>query len=290
MAIRNSSPETGPEARIITESLTFDDVLLVPAYSQVLPRDVDIRTRLTRDISLNTPILSAAMDTVTEAALATAIAREGGLGILHKNMSIENQASQVRKVKRSESGLILDPITLREDAVVGDALRLMRENKIGGIPIVDKNHKLVGILTNRDLRFEEDLKRSVSEVMTSTNLVTAPEGTDLKKARTILRQYKFEKLPVVDNQGKLIGLITYRDLLQVTSYPNAIKDSFGRLLVGAGIGITTDMLDRIDALQQVGVDLVVLDSAHGHSRGVIDALKKVKKNLSVGDAPLLKGR
>ncbi len=279
MAIRNSSPETGPEARIITESLTFDDVLLVPAYSQVLPRDVDIRTRLTRDISLNTPILSAAMDTVTEAALATAIAREGGLGILHKNMSIENQASQVRKVKRSESGLILDPITLREDAVVGDALRLMRENKIGGIPIVDKNHKLVGILTNRDLRFEEDLKRSVSEVMTSTNLVTAPEGTDLKKARTILRQYKFEKLPVVDNQGKLIGLITYRDLLQVTSYPNAIKDSFGRLLVGAGIGITTDMLDRIDALQQVGVDLVVLDSAHGHSRGVIDALKKVKKNF-----------
>jgi IMP dehydrogenase len=219
------------------------------------------------------------MDTVTEAALATAIAREGGLGILHKNMSIENQASQVRKVKRSESGLILDPITLREDAVVGDALRLMRENKIGGIPIVDKNHKLVGILTNRDLRFEEDLKRSVSEVMTSTNLVTAPEGTDLKKARTILRQYKFEKLPVVDNQGKLIGLITYRDLLQVTSYPNAIKDTFGRLLVGAGIGITTDMLDRIDALQQVGVDLVVLDSAHGHSKGVIDALKKVKKNF-----------
>jgi IMP dehydrogenase len=279
MAIRNSSPETGQETRIITESLTFDDVLLVPAYSQVLPRDVDIRTRLTRDISLNTPILSAAMDTVTEAALATAIAREGGLGILHKNMSIENQASQVRKVKRSESGLILDPITLREDAVVGDALRLMRENKIGGIPIVDKNHKLVGILTNRDLRFEEDLKRSVSEVMTSTNLVTAPEGTDLKKARTILRQYKFEKLPVVDNQGKLIGLITYRDLLQVTSYPNAIKDTFGRLLVGAGIGITTDMLDRIDALQQVGVDLVVLDSAHGHSKGVIDALKKVKKNF-----------
>ncbi len=279
MAIRNSSHETGPETRIITESLTFDDVLLVPAYSQVLPRDVNIRTRLTRGISLNTPILSAAMDTVTEAALATAIAREGGLGILHKNMSIENQASQVRKVKRSESGLILDPITLREDAVVGDALRLMRENKIGGIPIVDKNHKLVGILTNRDLRFEEDLKRSVSEVMTSTNLVTAPEGTDLKKARTILRQYKFEKLPVVDNQGKLIGLITYRDLLQVTSYPNAIKDSFGRLLVGAGIGITTDMLDRIDALQQVGVDLVVLDSAHGHSKGVIDALKKVKKNF-----------
>lgn len=279
MATRKSIAGTANNSRIVFEGLTFDDVLLVPAYSQVLPRDVDIRTKLTRDISLNTPILSAAMDTVTEAALATAIAREGGLGILHKNMSIERQAEQVRKVKRSESGLILDPITLHKDAVVGDALRLMAENKIGGIPIVDKSNKLVGILTNRDLRFEDDPTRPVSEVMTSQNLVTAPEGTDLKKAKTILRQYKFEKLPVVDKAGKLIGLITYRDILQVTSFPNAIKDSFGRLLVGAGIGITGDMLDRIDALQQVGVDIVALDSAHGHSKGVIDALKKVKKNF-----------
>ena len=279
MATRKSIADAANNSKIVFEGLTFDDVLLVPALSQVLPRDVDIRTRLTRDITLNTPILSAAMDTVTEAALATAIAREGGLGVLHKNMSVERQAEQVRKVKRSESGLILDPITLLENAVVGDALRLMRENKIGGIPIVDKGNKLVGILTNRDLRFEDDPNRKVSEVMTSTNLVTAPEGTDLKKAKTILRRYKFEKLPVVDRQGKLIGLITYRDILQVTSFPNAIKDSFGRLLVGAGVGITGDLMDRIDALQQVGADLVVLDSAHGHSKGVIEALKKVKKNF-----------
>lgn len=279
MATRKSTATTAGNSRIAFEGLTFDDVLLVPAYSQVLPREVDIRTRLTKDITLNIPILSAAMDTVTEAALATAIARVGGLGILHKNMTISRQAEQVRKVKRSESGLILDPITLHQDAVVGDALQLMAENKIGGIPIVDKNNKLVGILTNRDLRFEDDPTRKVSEVMTSTNLVTAPEGTDLKKAKTILRQYKFEKLPVVDKQGKLIGLITYRDILQETSYPNAIKDSFGRLLVGAGIGITGDMLERIDALQQVGVDVIALDSAHGHSKGVIDALKKVKKNF-----------
>ncbi len=279
MAIRKSTAVPANNSRIAFDGLTFDDVLLVPAYSQVLPRDVDIKTKLTKDITLNTPILSAAMDTVTEAALATAIAREGGLGILHKNMSIERQAEQVRKVKRSESGLILDPITLHKDAVVGDALMLMEENKIGGIPIVDKNDKLVGILTNRDLRFEDNLSRPVSEVMTSQNLVTAPEGTDLKKAKTILRQYKFEKLPVVDKAGKLIGLITYRDILQVTSFPNAIKDSFGRLLVGAGIGITADMLDRIDALQQVGVDIIALDSAHGHSKGVIEALKRVKKNF-----------
>ena len=279
MAIRKSPAASATNSKIAFEGLTFDDVLLVPAYSQVLPREVDISTKLTKDITLNTPVLSAAMDTVTEAAMATAIAREGGLGILHKNMSIERQAEQVRKVKRSESGLILDPITLHKDAVVGDALKLMRENKIGGIPIVDKQGKLVGILTNRDLRFEENFNRPVSEVMTSKNLVTAPEGTDLKKAKTILRQYKFEKLPVVDKQGKLIGLITYRDILQVTSFPNAIKDSFGRLLVGAGIGITGDMLNRIDALQQVGVDVVVLDSAHGHSNGVIEALRKIKKNF-----------
>lgn len=279
MAIRKSPAVSATNSKIALEGLTFDDVLLVPAYSQVLPREVDISSKLTKDITLNTPVLSAAMDTVTEAAMATAIAREGGLGVLHKNMSVERQAEQVRKVKRSESGLILDPITLLENATIGDALQLMRENKIGGIPIIDKNKKLKGILTNRDLRFEENFSRPVSDVMTSKNLVTAPEGTDLKKAKTILRQYKFEKLPVVDKQGKLIGLITYRDILQVTSFPNAIKDSFGRLLVGAGIGITGDMLDRIDALQQVGVDIIVLDSAHGHSKGVIEALKKIKKNF-----------
>jgi IMP dehydrogenase len=272
MAI-NSTP------RNFIDGLTFDDVLLVPAYSEILPRDVEIKTRLTKDITLNIPMLSAAMDTVTEAALAIALAREGGIGILHKNMSIEKQADQVRKVKRSESGMIIDPITLMDKATIGDALRLMRENRIGGIPIVDAGGKLRGILTNRDLRFEEDMERNVSEVMTKENLIIAPEGTDLKKAEAILRQTKVEKLPVVDKSGKLIGLITYRDILQVTSFPNAVKDALGRLLVGAAIGVTRDILDRVAALQNVGVDVVVLDSAHGHSRGIIDSLKSVKKNF-----------
>ncbi len=279
MATRNSPSTTNNSQKFFGEGLTFDDVLLVPGYSQVLPRDVDIRTRLTKDITLNVPLLSAAMDTVTEASLAMALAREGGLGILHKNMSIEQQANQVRKVKRSESGLILDPITLLENATIGDALKLMRDNKIGGIPIVDKNGKLTGILTNRDLRFEKDVKMKISEVMTSENLITAPEGTDLKKAEKILRQYKIEKLPVVDKSGKLIGLITYRDILQLYSFPNALKDKYGRLLVGAGVGITRDFLDRVSALKQVGADVIALDSAHGHSKGVIDALKQVKKNF-----------
>ena len=261
------------------EGLTFDDVLLMPAYSQVLPRDVDITTRLTKEITINVPMLSAAMDTVTEATLAIALAREGGLGILHKNMSIAMQAEQVRKVKRSESGMILDPVTLLENATIGDAMRLMSDNRIGGIPIVDRNGKLVGILTNRDLRFEDDPERKVSELMTRENLITAPEGTDLKKAETILRRYKIEKLPVVSKAGKLIGLITYRDILQLYSHPNAMKDSFGRLLVGAGVGITKDLLDRVDALRNVGVDVIALDSAHGHSKGVISALKNVKKNF-----------
>ena len=224
-------------------------------------------------------MLSAAMDTVTEASLAIALAREGGIGILHKNMTIEKQADQVRKVKRSESGLIVDPITLPVDATIGDAQRLMRENRIGGIPIVESGGKLAGILTNRDLRFEEDKQRRVSEVMTKDNLITAPEGTDLKKAEAILRKTKVEKLPVVDQSGKLIGLITYRDILQLTSFPNAVKDSMGRLLVGAAIGVTRDILDRVAALQQVGVDVVVLDSAHGHSKGILDALKNVRKNF-----------
>ncbi len=265
--------------RIFGEGLTFDDVLLMPAYSQILPRNVDIRSHLTKNIVLNVPMLSAAMDTVTEANLAIALAREGGLGILHKNMSIERQAEQVRKVKRSESGMIIDPITLLIDATIGDAMRLMRENKIGGIPIVDSNQKLVGILTNRDLRFEHDKSIKVSEVMTKENLITAPEGTNFKKAETILRNYKIEKLPVVNKQGKLIGLITYRDILQLRNYPNAGKDNIGRLLVGAALGITKDLLDRASALQSVGVDVVCLDSAHGHSKGVIDALKLLKKNF-----------
>jgi IMP dehydrogenase len=219
------------------------------------------------------------MDTVTEAALAIALAREGGIGILHKNMSPERQADQVRKVKRSESGMIIDPITLPHHATIGDALQLMRENRIGGIPIIDEKGILAGILTNRDLRFEEDVKRKVSEVMTRENLVTAPEGTDLKGAEDILRHHKVEKLPVVNKQGKLIGLITYRDILQVTSFPNAVKDNLGRLLVGAAVGVTRDLMDRVAALQQVGVDVICLDSAHGHSKGIIDSLKQIKKNF-----------
>ena len=281
MATRNST------SRIFGQGLTFDDVLLMPAYSEVLPSEVNIHAQLTKHIKLHVPVLSAAMDTVTEAQLAIALAREGGIGILHKNMSIERQAEQVRKVKRSESGMIVDPITLEVTATIGDALNLMRDNKIGGIPIVDKNHKLVGILTNRDLRFETDRKRKVIEVMTNENLIIAPEGTDLKKAEKILRQYKIEKLPVVNKQGKLIGLITYRDILQVTAFPNAAKDNIGRLLVGAALGITKDVLDRAAALQSVGVDIVSLDSAHGHSKGVIEALKLIKKNFK--NLPVIAG-
>ena len=234
--IKKTPPQkSSAPSKFFGEGLTFDDVLLVPAFSQVLPRDASIRSRLTREIELNIPMLSAAMDTVTEANLAIALAREGGLGILHKNMSIEKQVEQVRKVKRSESGLILDPITLFVDATIEDALKLMRENRIGGIPIVDHENRLVGILTNRDLRFETDGRKKVSEVMTRENLITAPEGTDLKKAKKILSQYKIEKLPVVSRAGKLVGLITYRDILQLQSYPNAVKDSFGRLLSGAAL-------------------------------------------------------
>lgn len=280
MATIKSPRKKNNTSRLFGEGLTFDDVLIMPAYSQVLPKQVDIRSHLTKNIVLNVPMLSAAMDTVTEANLAIALAREGGLGILHKNMSIEKQAEQVRKVKRSESGMIIDPITLHVNATIGDALKMMKDNKIGGIPIVDANKMLVGILTNRDLRFESDNKsRKVSEVMTKENLITAPEGTDLKKAEKILRQYKIEKLPVVNKQGKLIGLITYRDILQIRNYPNAVKDNLGRLLVGGALGITKDINDRAYALQQVGVDIVALDSSHGHSLGVISALKGLKKNF-----------
>jgi IMP dehydrogenase len=275
----SNGPALSP-SKFFGDGLTFDDVLLMPAFSQVLPREVNIRSQLTKAITLNIPMLSSAMDTVTEATLAIALAREGGIGILHKNMSIEKQVEQARKVKRSESGLIIDPITLHEEATIGDALRLMKENRIGGIPVTDANKVLVGILTNRDLRFEDSKKKKVSEVMTpKERLVTAPEGTDLKKAEKILQKYKIEKLPVVDKQGKLIGLITYRDILQLSSFPNAAKDAFGRLLVGAALGITKDLLDRASALQQIGVDVVTLDSAHGHHIGVINALKSLKKSF-----------
>lgn len=267
------------KSKFYGEGLTFDDVLLVPAYSEVLPREVNTSTKLTKDITLNIPIVSAAMDTVTEATLAIALAREGGIGILHKNMTIEQQAEQVRKVKRSESGLILDPITLTPDATIGEALKVMRENKIGGIPIVDNNYILQGILTNRDLRFEKNLAKKVSEVMTVNNLVTANHGTNLQSAELILQQNKIEKLPIIDANHKLIGLITYRDILQHQSHPNSCKDQFGRLLAGAAIGVTGDVLDRIAALVHAGVDIVTLDSAHGHSKGILDTLKNVKKNF-----------
>ncbi|QEC66927.1 IMP dehydrogenase [Panacibacter ginsenosidivorans] len=275
----NSPRKKTNSSRFFGEGLTFDDVLLMPAYSQVLPREVNIQSRLTKALTLNVPMLSAAMDTVTEANLAIGLAREGGIGMLHKNMSIERQAEQVRKVKRSESGLIVDPVTLHDDATIGDALRLMKENKIGGIPIIDNNRILVGILTNRDLRFETNKAIKVKEVMTTQNLITAPQGTDMKKAEKILRQYKIEKLPVVNKQGKLIGLITYRDILQIRNFPYAVKDGMGRLLAGAALGITKDLLERAEALQTVGVDVVTLDSAHGHTKGVIDSVKLLRKNF-----------
>ncbi len=279
MATIHNAPAQNKSQKFFGEGLTFDDVLLMPAYSEVLPRNVDISTKLTSTITLHVPILSAAMDTVTEASLAIALAREGGLGILHKNMSVEHQADQVRKVKRSENGLILDPVTLTPDATIGEAIRMMRENKIGGIPIVDSANKLVGILTNRDIRLETNFKEKVSTVMTKDNLITAPEGTDLKKAELIFKKNKIEKLPVVNKSGKLIGLVTFSDILKLKSHPHAVKDSFGRLLVGAGVGITSDTMNRVAALQHAGVDAICLDSAHGHTKGVMDALKSIKKTF-----------
>ena len=262
--------------KFLGEALTYDDVLLVPAFSQVLPREVDISTKLTRDITINAPLVSAAMDTVTEKQLAIAIARQGGIGIIHKNMSIEEQADQVRSVKRSESGMIIDPVTLTPDAKVSDAQALMRKYSIGGIPITEGG-KLVGILTNRDLRFEKNNNRLVSELMTANNLILAPIGTSLEQAKEILQGYKIEKLPVVDDHNNLVGLITYKDIMKVHDYPNACKDSYGRLVVGAALGVTRDLFDRVDALVAVSVDVVILDTAHGHSEGVLNAIKEVKK-------------
>ena len=262
------------------KGLTFDDVLLIPAYSEVLPREVSTKTKLTKIITLNIPIVSAAMDTVTESQLAISMARQGGLGFIHKNMSIENQAKEVRKVKRSESGLIVDPITLNTDATIGEAQRIMQENKIGGIPIVETDGILVGILTNRDLRFEYSKEKLVTELMTSEHLVTATEGTTLEDAEIILKKFKIEKLPIVNKDKKLVGLITYKDILRVQNYPYACKDKMGRLMVGAAVGVTADMNNRVDALVKVGVDVIAIDTAHGHSAGVLDFVKKAKKRYN----------
>jgi IMP dehydrogenase len=260
----------------ITEGLTYDDVLLAPAYSEVLPRDVSLKSMFTKQIAVNTPIVSAAMDTVTESALAISIAQQGGIGVIHKNMTIQAQALEVRKVKRSESGMIIDPITLPEDAVVQDALSLMRENSIGGIPVVNANRILKGILTNRDLRFEKNLERPVREIMTSENIITTGESTDLTTAEVILQQNRIEKLPVVDANNRLIGLITYRDIIKVKEHPNSCKDQLGRLRVAAAVGVTFDTLPRVAALVEAGVDAIVIDTAHGHTKGVVDQLKAVK--------------
>lgn len=260
----------------IQEGLTYDDVLLVPAYSEVLPRDVQLKSKFTRNIEVFSPIVSAAMDTVTESQLAIAIAQQGGIGVIHKNMTIEAQALEVRKVKRSESGMILDPVTLSENCSVGDALNLMKEYKIGGIPVIDDHGTLKGIVTNRDLRFEKQTQRPITEVMTSENLVTTSDGTDLTTAEGILQENKIEKLPVVDVNNKLIGLITYRDIIKVKTHPNSCKDSFGRLRVAAAVGVTNDTIDRVTALHEAGVDAIVIDTAHGHTKGVVDKLKEVK--------------
>lgn len=281
-------------SKFLFEALTYDDVLLVPAYSEILPRETDTSSQLTRNIRLNIPIVSAAMDTVTEAELAIAVALEGGLGFIHKNMAIEKQAEQVRKVKRSQSGLILDPVTLSIHATVQDAENIMREFKIGGIPIVDESGKLLGIITNRDLRFQKDMNLPVEKIMTRENLITASEGITLDQAEGTLKKYKIEKLPIVNKKGKLTGLITFKDIQKKKNKPNACQDSFGRLRAGAAVGVTPDILDRIEALKSAGVDVVSIDTAHGHSKGVIDAAKRVKKkypeldliigNIATGEA------
>ncbi len=264
--------------KFVPEGLTYDDVLLVPDYSEILPREVNISSYFSKNIKLNTPIVSAAMDTVTEHSMAIAIAQEGGIGVLHKNMTIEEQADQVRKVKRSESGMILDPVTVSDKATIGDAMKLMGDNKIGGIPVVDKSNKLLGIVTSRDLRFEKDFKKSVVKVMTPyAKIITAPNGITLKEAEGILQEHKIEKLPIVDKSNKLVGLITYKDIIKIKVRPNACKDDRGRLRVAAAVGVTADTMERVDALVNAGVDAIIIDTAHGHSKGVIDKLKEVKK-------------
>ena len=284
------------EDRVQLEGLTFDDVLLIPSYSEVLPKEVSLTTQFTRNITLNTPFISAAMDTVTEATMAIAIAREGGIGVIHKNMPIEEQAKQVASVKRAENGMINNPITILPHKTVGDALSIMAEYKIGGIPVVTENNVLIGIVTNRDLRFEKDFNKRIDLVMTRENLITTSRSTDLNKAADILQQYKIEKLPVIDEKGVLQGLITYKDITKAKDKPNACKDSQGRLRVAAGIGISKETLPRAEALIEAGVDAIVLDSAHGHSKGVLDALVEVRHNfpnvdivvgnIATGDAAL----
>ncbi len=271
------------DERVQTEGLTFDDVLLVPGYSEVLPRDVSVKTRFTRNITLNLPVVSAAMDTVTEAPLAIALAREGGIGVIHKNMSIEQQAAHVKKVKRAENGMIDDPVTITKDKTVGDALEMMSIYKIGGIPVIDEQNTLIGIVTNRDLRFQRDMSRLIDDIMTKEGLITT-HHTGLEHAADILLKNKIEKLPVVDDNMKLLGLITYKDITKVKDNPNACKDAKGRLRVAAGIGVTADTLERVEALVHAGVDAVVLDSAHGHSANIVKTLKKIKEaypNLEV---------
>jgi IMP dehydrogenase len=263
-------------SKLLYEALTYDDVLLLPAYSEVLPKDVDTQSKLSRNITLNVPIVSAAMDTVTEAEMAIALAQEGGIGFIHKSMSVEAQADQVRRVKRSQSGMIIDPITLNEDAVLGDAHKIMRDLKIGGIPIINAKKHLVGILTNRDLRFQKDMNCPVTQIMTKDNLITARETIDLKMAEDVLQEYKIEKLPIIDDEGRLVGLITYKDILKKRDMPYACKDQYGRLRVGAAVGITPELMERVEALRKAGVDVISIDTAHGHSKGVIDAVKAIK--------------
>lgn len=280
--------------RVKMDGLTFDDVLLIPAYSEVLPREVDLRTKFSRNITLNVPIVSAAMDTVTEAQLAIALAREGGIGVIHKNMPIAEQARQVHAVKRAENGMIYDPVTIKRGSTVNDALNMMKEYHIGGIPVVDDEGRLVGIVTNRDLRFERNLDRKIDEVMTKENLVVTHQSTDLEEAAQILQEHKIEKLPVIDSDGRLVGLVTYKDITKAKDKPYACKDERGRLRVAAGVGVTADSMDRVDALVEAGVDAIVIDTAHGHSRGVIGVLKAVKGkypnldvvvgNIATGDA------
>lgn len=264
-------------SKVVQEGLTYDDVLLIPAYSEVLPREVDVKSRFTRNISINIPVVSAAMDTVTESAMAIAMAQEGGIGVIHKNMSIESQANEVKKVKRAENGMIIDPVTLHSNALVSDALAMMAEFKIGGIPVVNKYNELVGIVTNRDLRFERNPNKPVSEVMTS-EVITTNEFADFEKAADILQEYKIEKLPVVDKSNKLVGLITYKDIIKIKQRPNACKDEMGRLRVAAAVGISGDSIERANALVSAGVDAIVIDTAHGHTKGVILVLKEIKKN------------
>ncbi|MBL7983275.1 MAG: IMP dehydrogenase [Flavobacteriales bacterium] len=282
---RNAGPTSSVNGRSLqdkftVEGLTYDDVLLVPAYSEVLPREVDIRSHFSRNILLNVPIVSAAMDTVTGAELAIAIAQQGGIGVIHKNQPIAQQAAEVRRVKRSESGMILDPVKLDGKALVGDALRLMAEHHIGGIPVVDEKDMLVGIVTNRDLRFEKKMSRPVAEVMTSERIITAKPDTTMAQAEEILQEHKIEKLPVVDTKGKLVGLITYKDIIKLKKRPNACKDKLGRLRVAAAIGVTGDSVERALALRDAGVDALVIDTAHGHSRGVLEMLRRVKAEVS----------